>query len=438
MATIISKTGDAVTIGDFATGYPTVTTQGDPISFADPGVPIVDYRPGALSTSEVWKQQPAVRKVVAYAARQVGAVSLHLMVKDAEDRRRRDSNSRAEQVWRKPAGAIGGQTMSSVLQAYTIDRMLSDVSCLLYVGDQLVRIPPNRLTITTDYLGRITALHVRPDGGDLIDITDAPKAFGYGWSASGGGGVPATSTLAAILEESRRAVQWRSQQWNHAVKQPGLLLRPIDAAKWNKESRDRFIQSWQKWKSTDAAGTPILEHGMDYKELRGPSPRDAQDVEGRQLTDAEVSSFFHVPPELTGARQASFANITALRRMLYGPVLGPVLKQFQQEFTNGLLPAMDTRAGAYFAFDVKGAMSGSPEEKARTYQASVGGPYMTRAEARAEEDLPFIDGTDELIVPMNVTQGGQASPQDSGSQNLGDDPDAMPAAPAPSDENPNT
>ena len=37
---------------------------------------------------------------------------------------------------------------------------------------------------------------------------------------------------------------------------------------------------------------------------------------------------------------------------------------------------------------------------------------MTRAEARGAVNLPKKDGTEELIIPMNVLVGGQASPQD--------------------------
>lgn len=37
---------------------------------------------------------------------------------------------------------------------------------------------------------------------------------------------------------------------------------------------------------------------------------------------------------------------------------------------------------------------------------------MTRNEARADNNLPPIEGGDELIVPLNVVEGGQASPTD--------------------------
>jgi hypothetical protein len=42
---------------------------------------------------------------------------------------------------------------------------------------------------------------------------------------------------------------------------------------------------------------------------------------------------------------------------------------------------------------------------------------MTVNEARSRQNLPTHDGGDDLITPLNVTKGGQASPQDSGTQN---------------------
>ena len=66
----------------------------------------------------------------------------------------------------------------------------------------------------------------------------------------------------------------------------------------------------------------------------------------------------------------------------------------------------------YVEFDLKEKLKGSFEERAQILQAAVGGPWMTRNEARADNNLPPLEGGDELIVPLNVIEGGQASPQD--------------------------
>ena len=58
-------------------------------------------------------------------------------------------------------------------------------------------------------------------------------------------------------------------------------------------------------------------------------------------------------------------------------------------------------------------MKGSFEEQATSLQTAVGGPWLTRNEARARQNLPQIEGGDELITPLNVLIGGQASPTDS-------------------------
>lgn len=76
----------------------------------------------------------------------------------------------------------------------------------------------------------------------------------------------------------------------------------------------------------------------------------------------------------------------------------------------------------YCEFNIAEKLQGSFEEQAKALQTAIGGPWMTRAEGRSRMNLPAIDGADELIVPMNVTAGGQASPTDSGSQNTVGDP----------------
>ena len=85
-----------------------------------------------------------------------------------------------------------------------------------------------------------------------------------------------------------------------------------------------------------------------------------------------------------------------------------------------MVPSVDSTDGIYAEIDREAAMNGSFAEQATYLQTAVGGPFMSRAEARGRVNLPHVDGTDELIVPLNVTEGGQASPTDSGSQNRKD------------------
>lgn len=99
-------------------------------------------------------------------------------------------------------------------------------------------------------------------------------------------------------------------------------------------------------------------------------------------------------------------------RALYADCLGPVIQMLQQRLNAFLLPMVGADPETYVEFDLTEKLKGSFEERASILQASVGGPWMTRNEARADNNLPPVDGGDQLIVPLNVVEGGQASPQD--------------------------
>jgi phage portal protein BeeE len=423
-AIVRAKAGEIVQIGSFANGYPTRTTWGDPWVSNDAGIPLEQYNPlgGRVDPETMWKTQPALRKVVTFAARQIGSIPWHAYQRVSDTDRARMQSSPAEQQLNRPAKFTAG---FKLWHDIAVDKLLYDIFCVVQISGELVRIPPRLLSLKSDFLGRVRQVNLRtPAGEDDIDLTNAPMAISFGWHPNGGSGISPLATLAGILEENRRSVEWRTAQWDNGPKVSGIITRPVDAPKWGDTPRDRFINAWTKWRDApNAGGTPLLEDGMQYSPLEGVKPIDAKDIEGRQLTDAEVASAFHIPPELVGAREGNFSNIAAFRQMLFGPTLGPLFTEIQQAVNNGLVPSLDQTADLYVEMDRDAAINGSFMEQAKLLSTLVGGPVMTRAEGRAKLNLPFIEGTDELITPMNVTEGGQASPQDSGSQNEGDDPE---------------
>lgn len=424
MALIKAKDGGTVSIGSFRNGYPTSTTWGDAIRVPDPGIPLLQYDPSERDPLTIWKSQPSVRKVVGFAARQFASIPWHAYQRvDDRDRQRR-SDSPLETLMENPLGN-GLLTGYQFWETMAIDRMIYDFCLAVWVpGEGLQRIPPALVQLKSDHFGQLRqVLLTTPQGDDDLDVTDWPKILSFGWHANKSGGVTPMKTLAAILDENQRAVQWRAAQWENTPKMSGILKRPQDARKWDPTHRERFQKEWAAWKSSaKAGGTPILEHGMEYQQLDGLNPKDANDIEGRRLTDVEVASAFHIPPELVGAREGKYSSIDAFRQMLFGPTLGPMFAEMQQAVKiGGIIPAVDVTPGLYLEPNREAGMAGSFMEQARVFQTMTGGPVLTRAEARGRLNLSYIEGTDELIVPLNVIEGGQASPTDSGEQNVGGD-----------------
>src|SRR5690625_7133295 len=86
----------------------------------------------------------------------------------------------------------------------------------------------------------------------------------------------------------------------------------------------------------------------------------------------------------------------------------------EERITEFVLPLLDAPDDQFVKLNVESMLRGSFEEQAKIMSTSTGGPWMTRNEARALMDMSPLDEGDELIVPKNVSEGGQASPQDGG------------------------
>ena len=93
--------------------------------------------------------------------------------------------------------------------------------------------------------------------------------------------------------------------------------------------------------------------------------------------------------------------------MLYGETLGPILAQVEARINTFLLPMLDMGDEFYAEFNVAEKLQGDFEAQTQALQSSVGRPWRTANEARALQNLPAVEGGDDLVVPLNVLIGGQ-------------------------------
>ncbi|MER7014552.1 phage portal protein [Saccharopolyspora sp. NPDC000359] len=379
----------------------------------DPGIPLVE---AASDAPGVWRTQPSVRKVVDFIARNVASVPLHVFERRSVNDRPRVTDHPLAWLLAEPAPGV---TPFRFWHGILVDFLLHDRWCAQLLpnadtnsGYELRRIPASRMRLLDDGWGRVAAVHIVDPDGQAAEHDPAGFVFDHGWG--GANGVPPIETLHTILAESAEAVAYRRGVWKNGARVPMVIERPADAPAWSESSRNRFVEMWRRFTrgGGQEGGTPLLEDGMTVKEVSAFTPRDAQDIEGRRLTDAEVASAYHIAPELVGAREGTYSNIEAYRQMLYRDNLGPWLTQIEQTCNALLVPQLDRAGQLYVEANVEAKLRGSFEEQARILQASTGGPWLTRNEARARANLPALEGADELVVPLNVTEGGLASPQD--------------------------
>ncbi|MFJ4168378.1 phage portal protein [Paenarthrobacter sp. NPDC089714] len=377
-----------------------------------------DYTP---DYSAIWRSHGSVRTVVDFLGRNIASIGLHVY-------RRKADNSR-ERVRDHPLARLLGRPNPGTTTYRLMDGTVRDLA--IYDRAYWLKLKSEAGGF---WVVRLPAVSVRPIGATWW----GPEKFELygsngtkpipaemivnfrGYSPEGDlAGTSPLESLRRVLAEEYEAGRMREQTLRNGARASGYLERPAPAnnqSAWSKEARERFRQSWRAQYTgggPEAGGTPILEDGMKFVPA-SQSAKDLQYVEVRKLAREEVAAAYFIPPTMVGVMDsATFSNIKEQHKHLYQDTLGPWLKMLAQELMLQLLPEFGDSEDLYLEFNLEEKLRGSFEEQAAQLQTATGGPYMTRNEARAMNNLPAIEGGDELIVPLNVIEGGQASPTDS-------------------------
>lgn len=396
MSFVVSSGQLAVTGAGVTPGYAAMPVPAAPWEFA-----------------EIWRTQPQVRTVIGFLARNVAQLGVHVF--------RRLSDTDRERLMDHPLAQLLAEPLPRLTTFRWVERMVSDVA--LYDNaygiklrlDGRLRVLPVPPTLIRPHGGNwIAPEFYETAGGRDFAVEDVVHIHGYSPEGLTYGSSPIES-LRELLLESSESAKTRAQMWRGGARMTGVLQRPADAPEWGPKEKLRFREMWRSFTQGGGAegGTPILEDGMQYVPV-GFDPKAAQYIESRKLTREEVSAAYFIPPPLIGILDhATYSNIKEQHAHLYQDTLGPWLVMLEQEIGAQILPDLPgDNSGVYCEFNIQAKMRGSFEEQAAAASTATGGPWMTRNEIRARNNLPAVEGGDDLIVPMNVTEGGLASPRD--------------------------
>ncbi|MHC9892371.1 phage portal protein [Corynebacterium diphtheriae] len=387
--------------------------------------PLLDTYIGVVTempTEELFAEQPHLRTVTTFIARAISSTSLHVYRRDSDGGRHRVRDSDLAKLMRRSSKT---ELMQDMLNGSILDLCLYDEFIWVAMEDsdsgewELHRIPPTWIKQrkhsdpwTLEWMGIIdakTGQQIRIPAERIIHV------HGYNPTSTSRGLTPVVA-LRETLKEQLESAAYRGQLWRNGPRLGGVITRPKDA-KWDSTSRKRFKAAWQSQYSgrgSGAGGTPILEDGMQFVPAHLKA-QDEQVVEMTKLSLQTVASIYHVNPVMVGLLDnANYSNVREFRRSLYGDSLGPIIKQVEGVINEFLRPMIDDDDAVYVEFNLDEKLRASFEEKAEVTSTAVGGPWMTRNEARAMNNLPAIDGGEDLITPLNVTKENSESNNDVG------------------------
>lgn len=174
------------------------------------------------------------------------------------------------------------------------------------------------------------------------------------------------------------------------------------------EQRERLRRNLREYSLPEKTNEPIvLEAGQKISNINGlkMNPADAQLLESRYFGIEEICRAFGVPPQLIGhtdkaSSWASSLEQTNMGFLTYG--LQPMLVRIEQTMQRKLLSPSER--DLYTAkFSVEGLLRSDSQSRAGFYASMLQNGVMTRNEVRALENLPAVDGADDLTIQLNLT-----------------------------------
>jgi HK97 family phage portal protein len=397
---------------------------------------LADYSATSTDPVTMFARRDAFRTVAEAIASSMANVPINLYERDEANGRQKLTVDE-DPVAAALEAPTAGLTQYRWVEALQLDHVIHDRwACLVLRNDdgtlEFVRLPARWIAFALDPLRRIThvALYRNADRMAeplLIPIDQVLFDVGYDPAPSGTTtqGFSIARTLETSAMELERGAAFRAQVLANGPKVPMYITRPANAPEWVKNGgRDRFLQTFKGFSSERAGETPLMEDGMELKDAPQLEPDKIAYNEARVAAQIEFAIAMHYPPELVGYREGNFSNIAELREHLYVDVLGGRLAAFRQALNAGMRRAGILAPKRYLEENVAVRLQGNPELQASVIQTQVGAPVRTVNEARRLLNLKPVPGGDDLIVPLNVTKGGLASPTDTA-------PKALSLLPAP-------
>lgn len=375
-----------------------------------------------LSAKELYQTQDNVQAVTNFLSNSIAQLPLKVYTRNGETERKRDRDSNlAKLLWRPNAD----QTEYEFIRATMLEYFVIG-SCFWWVlpdaesesGYQL-RIVPSEWIMSAQSDNAYAPDTIRictRNGGQAVDVPKSEfiqfKTYSVG---NPSGYLSPMSALRSTLQEQVEAGRFRRQLWKSSGRLNAQIIRPKDVAPWDDEQRKKFATAFREaWGAggSKAGSIPIMEDGMEIKPF-STSFKESEWAQSVKLSREAVAAAYGVNPSLIWHSDTqTYASAKDNARALYSDCLGSVIQMMQQRINAFLIPKIESNSNLYVEFDLTEKLKGSFEERASILQTSVGAPWLTRNEARADMNLPPVEGGDDIITPLNVATNGVANPGD--------------------------
>ena len=268
---------------------------------------------------------------------------------------------------------------------------------------ELLPIGPERVTqVTQDDRYRITYTVAMP-GGTTLSVPEERMLHIRGLSWNGLTGLSVLSYMREVLGVAIQEQRYAGKLYGNGAAIRGVIQHPKTL---KKESVERLRAQFDEVYSgvENAHKVMILEEDAKFA-ATGMTAQDAEFLTSRKYTRSEVAGWFRVPLHMIGDLERSTNNNIEHQSLdLVKFTLAPWAVRIEQQIARSVLSGRE-RERYYPRFVLEGLERGDLKSRVDAYGKAIKDGWMNRNEVREREDLNRVEGLDEFLTPLYLTDG---------------------------------
>lgn len=223
-------------------------------------------------------------------------------------------------------------------------------------------------------------------------------------------GVSPLDSLRATIENGASANKFVNNFFKQGLQVKGIVQYVGDL---NEDAKRVFREKFESMASglNNSHRIALLPVGYQFQPI-ALNLHDAQFLENTQLTIRQIAAAFGIKMhQLNDLSRATYNNTTEQQKEFYTDTLQPILTMYEQELTYKLLLDEEIESGFFFRFNVDAILRADIKTRYEAYRIGVQGGFLTPNEPRALENLPPMEGGDQLLINgsyVPITQAGAA------------------------------
>ena len=174
------------------------------------------------------------------------------------------------------------------------------------------------------------------------------------------------------------------------------------ANKVSEIAKKHLKESWRKfYTGSDKNATPLLEEGLEFRQLN-LKPVDVELLQNKEFTIKQIALLLNIPFSYLVDSASSYNNSQEESLRFLKQTLNPYIRLIEENLNKYLLTEIEKKEEYFFEFNTTELLKASVKEQIEYLDKAVKGGLMTISEARRKLNLPYVDGTDILLIPVNM------------------------------------